>query len=1193
MIPQHSKPVSEPPGSPALEALYQDLDSFINELAGELPDSLDHCNKKMTLNFDESSELDSIAKYVKDSEQSDSWCSDHDDTVYARSSITDSMQESIEPKPKPLKSTSEETSWRKPSIQLERESSETDDDGYESEEYRWTPHLKNDNSSTFRSDNSLSPPISPSLLGITQPRSFTLASRETEQSGTSSQSLSQVRKFTRKIGTPQTGIFTIRSSSLNRQASESSVRSGGFLPSLRSNHKGFTTPTSPLAMNVRMGTYEPLLSGNETSIQMTFPHYAFFSELGENFVSKVISLTETRRIFSSTEYPNSFTGAEAVFIIRILLPTGLPEGLYSKVARALMHIKPPLIIPLAYSEKSQRRNTLYNSSSEVYDLVEETIQQGIPQGIYTPLTPCYTNTCLPGQGGCYSYSCPNRDIDMSDTSDKSEKSGGLKRRDSAASSKASSYDATLSRAWSATVAKEVLQSTPSAEIGRQEAIHEIIYTEEDYVRDLKLLDELYAQPLRIAPCIAEDYREEFCDNVFNNYLELLDLHTKLYQDLRDHQSLCQSQDNSGFVDRVGDIFLRHLPGFMALYSRYGPHVVLAEYAIKKETQDNILFQNFIQNTERKEECRKLPFRHFIILPVTRLQRYPLLVGAILKKTPEDHPDKKDLLECSNMLKAIANKMDSETANTKMTLRIYQINDHIRYKTGEPHDLQLTKKGRKLLYEGILTRRSHMVVESTELRVFLFDHMLLMTRERKGNDGEDEYQISKRPIPMELLHVQEATEGFSIGLRSMASTYPNATSPGLNLGTSFGSHFPILIHHLGRLGGDHLMYAESAEARMKWKHKIVEAKIAMEKANSDREVFTIRSLRDASFIGSTGIGSGANHGKVTCSVPFLGATGFQMIAVGTVSGIWMGMEGDTNDMQQVLSLQDVCQIAVLEEEHILMVLADKTLIAYSLGALDPKSPHKTNEKPNQKVAQHISYFNAGVCNNRTLVIAMKKRGTDSHFKAFEPTCGDLRNPSNAKYLTTKTGFFSKAPSWFKIYKEFYIGTDSFAVHFLKARVVVVCSRGFEIIDLEQLNLNRNLPDLNNPAFEFVQIRGEDVRPLAMFRCKDHYLLCYNEFAFRVDNHGSFIEENYSCLTWEGDPQAVAFCYPYVVGFDSRFVEVRDVITGELVQTLAGEHMRCLQFSSDALTPIIHGCMVHPFKPDYQYIFQLQAKFAPTL
>lgn len=48
----------------------------------------------------------------------------------------------------------------------------------------------------------------------------------------------------------------------------------------------------------------------------------------------------------------------------------------------------------------------------------------------------------------------------------------------------------LSRAWQASVPREILQSTPEQEVKRQEAIHELIYTEEDYARDLNLLDDV-------------------------------------------------------------------------------------------------------------------------------------------------------------------------------------------------------------------------------------------------------------------------------------------------------------------------------------------------------------------------------------------------------------------------------------------------------------------------------------------------------------------------------------------------------------------------------------------------------------------------------------------------------------------------------------------------------------------------------
>lgn len=377
--------------------------------------------------------------------------------------------------------------------------------------------------------------------------------------------------------------------------------------------------------------------------------------------------------------------------------------------------------------------------------------------------------------------------------------------------------------------------------------------------------------------------------MFNNYKELLDIHCELCRELRDYQSERQSRANGGgFIDKVGDIFLKHLPKFMAAYSRYGPHVVLAEYAVKKESSKNMLFQNFIHDTEKQAECRKLPFRHFLILPVTRLQRYPLLLGAILKKTPEDHPDKEYLERCSEILRQVAQSMDEKTEETKMRLRLYEIDDAIRYKPGEEASyqmLQLRDPCRRLLHEGPLTRRSHMGVDTIDLHVFLFDHLFLMTKPRKVAGGNAlEYYISKRPIPLELLHVPEATEGFAVGMRSMSSTssttgYSSSsagaatttitnglTSPTLHLGTS-NSSVPFLVNHLGRNGGDYLLFAENAEVRLTWKEKIVKAKAALEESREDQQVFVIRSLSDTAFAG-TGAPSGAtHHGKVTCSIPF--------------------------------------------------------------------------------------------------------------------------------------------------------------------------------------------------------------------------------------------------------------------------------------------------------------------------------------
>lgn len=103
--------------------------------------------------------------------------------------------------------------------------------------------------------------------------------------------------------------------------------------------------------------------------------------------------------------------------------------------------------------------------------------------------------------------------------------------------------------------------------------------------------------------------------------------------------------------------------------------------------------------------------------------------------------------------------------------------------------------------------------------------------------------------------------------------------------------------------------------------------------------------------------------------------------------------------------------------------DKVLTAYPISQLDPTNPSNivSNHRKDKSVlasrvlSNHACYFNTGTCHGRTLVVTMKRRGHDSHFKAFEPVCGDLSNPKNSKYISTKTSFMSKQHAWFKLYQ----------------------------------------------------------------------------------------------------------------------------------------------------------------------------------
>lgn len=111
--------------------------------------------------------------------------------------------------------------------------------------------------------------------------------------------------------------------------------------------------------------------------------------------------------------------------------------------------------------------------------------------------------------------------------------------------------------------------------------------------------------------------------------------------------------------------------------------------------------------------------------------------------------------------------------------------------------------------------------------------------------------------------------------------------------------------------------------------------------------------------------------------------------------------------------------MIYDSHAKLTPIDKVLIAYPLDALDPTSTTsslKSRQKlPSYQLAKSVSFFQAGVCDRRVIVVVKKKKGVDSVFTALEPVCGDLRDSRNSKYLNTKTGLLSRAPSWFKSYR----------------------------------------------------------------------------------------------------------------------------------------------------------------------------------
>lgn len=180
-----------------------------------------------------------------------------------------------------------------------------------------------------------------------------------------------------------------------------------------------------------------------------------------------------------------------------------------------------------------------------------------------------------------------------------------------------------------------------------------------------------------------------------------------------------------------------------------------------------------------------------------------------------------------------------------------------------------------------------------------------------------------------------------------------------------SVYPCTIHHNARVGGSHILYAESAQARTDWRQKLEEALGLRRVVQESNKVFELETLSADTFLVPSLVTpptAPAYHensltGKVTCSVPFskrcfvycqcskLDELLLQILRTGgglllldarKAYGLASAMTPDVSHlvcwfsladllftaMRRVLHLKMVTQCAMLEDFGIFLVLADK-------------------------------------------------------------------------------------------------------------------------------------------------------------------------------------------------------------------------------------------------------------------------------
>ena len=105
-------------------------------------------------------------------------------------------------------------------------------------------------------------------------------------------------------------------------------------------------------------------------------------------------------------------------------------------------------------------------------------------------------------------------------------------------------------AWYKLVPPEAREVLDKKEVQRQSVIFEFIASERDYVNDLKLVQDVFVEPLFATSPVPRDRVKQFVSEVFYNLNEILEHHDRMLKALFTRQ-----QDQHPLIQSVADIVL--------------------------------------------------------------------------------------------------------------------------------------------------------------------------------------------------------------------------------------------------------------------------------------------------------------------------------------------------------------------------------------------------------------------------------------------------------------------------------------------------------------------------------------------------------------------------------------------------------------------------------------------------------------
>ncbi|CAH0761032.1 unnamed protein product [Diatraea saccharalis] len=217
---------------------------------------------------------------------------------------------------------------------------------------------------------------------------------------------------------------------------------------------------------------------------------------------------------------------------------------------------------------------------------------------------------------------------------------------------------------------------------RKEILTEIVETEEKYGRDLQIILEEFYKPMLVAGLLTQ----EQLSAIFLNVEELIDNNQVLSEKLRDALEIALDQGDEAI--NVGKILIE-CSGMLTAFQSYcvkqaGAALLLAGLEKEKELLRIFLRVSQMENTV----LRRMNLNSFLMVPVQRVTKYPLLLSRLHRATAACATEREDVRAAQRCVESRLEEINAAAAAAAAAARDVPLWRRLAAARRTAHDLHV-------------------------------------------------------------------------------------------------------------------------------------------------------------------------------------------------------------------------------------------------------------------------------------------------------------------------------------------------------------------------------------------------------------------------------------------------------------------------------------------------------------------------